>query len=134
MNFLHGRVVSMSEREGLADVSGSILNTRTPEPMLEEGEEVLLCIRTEKVLINPSPSQADNTIKSQLKRIVFRGVDFEVTCEFNDSEIRSVVSATLWDHSLKEGDGVNVGFMSSDVIVFPRREEKDVVRYSVEAV
>jgi len=65
---------------------------------------------------------------------VFRGVDYEVTCGFDESELRAVVSATSWDHSLKEGDVVNAGFLSSDVIVFPRCEEKDVIRYSVEAV
>jgi spermidine/putrescine transport system ATP-binding protein len=134
MNFLHGRVLSMSEREGKAGVSGRAVGTRRSKAVLDKGEEVLLCIRTERVLINPVTSQVENAIDSTLKRIVFRGVDYEVTCRFNESELRAVVSATSWEPSLKEGDAVKVGFMSNDVIVFPRYEEKDVIRYSVEAV
>ncbi|MCK4924198.1 MAG: hypothetical protein KAS61_04440, partial [Spirochaetes bacterium] len=65
---------------------------------------------------------------------VFRGTDYEATCQFDGSEIRSVVGATAWDQSLKEGDNIQVGFKSSDVILFPHSEEKDVIKYSGEAV
>jgi len=67
-------------------------------------------------------------------RIVFRGTDYEATCVFDDSEIRAVVGATAWNRSLKEGDTVYVEFSAADVVVFPSTEEKDIIKYSMEAV
>ncbi len=134
MNFLNGRMVASGAKGGNAEVSGNIIKTRKSKKAVEKGEEILLCVRTERVIINPEKSPVDNIIKTILKRIVFRGTDYEATCIFDDSEIRAVVSATAWDHSLKEEDSVQVGFNASDVIVFPRSEEKDVIKYSVEAV
>ena len=134
MNFLHGIIHSADERGGKAEVAGNRIKTRKLKRGLRSGEEVLICIRVERVLLNPKTTRADNLIKCTLKRIVFRGTDYEATCQFDDSEIRSVVGATVWDHDLKEGDTVQVGFKSSDVILFPRSEEKDVIKYSGEAV
>jgi len=110
------------------------IKTRKLKQGLRSGEVVLICIRVERVLINPKTTQVNNLIQCTLKRIIFRGTDYEATCQFDDSEIRSVVGATSWDRSLKEGDTIQVGFKSSDVILFPRSEEKDVIKYSGEAV
>ncbi|MCK5093576.1 MAG: ABC transporter ATP-binding protein [Spirochaetes bacterium] len=134
MNFLNGRVLSIGEKEGKAEISGNSVRTRKPKTVLNKGDEILLCIRSERVLLNPGKYKPDNVIESRLKRVVFRGVDYEATCEFNGSGIRAVIGTTSWDHSLKEGDVVRVGFNSGDVIVFPGFEEKDVIKYSVEAV
>ena len=134
MNFLNGTVLSMRDREGKVEVSGNTIRTRKPKKVSGGGKEVLLCIRSERVLINPHNSQLDNVIKSRLKRIVFRGTDYEATCIFDESEIRAVVGATVWDHSLREGDSVRVGFNYKDVVMFPIEEERDVIKYSVEAV
>jgi spermidine/putrescine transport system ATP-binding protein len=134
MNFLRGSVVSADEKESLTSVSGRSVRTRKPKKTTGGGEEVLLCIRSERVLLNPENNGIENTIESTLMRIVFRGTDYEATCVFDDSEIRAVVGATAWDHSLREGDMVQVGFSAADVVVFPRTEEKDIIKYSVEAV
>jgi spermidine/putrescine transport system ATP-binding protein len=134
MNFLHGIILSADERGGKAEVAGNRIATRKLKQGLRSGEQALICIRVERVLINPKTTQVDNLIKCTLKRIVFRGTDYEATCQFDDSEIRSVVGATVWDRDLKEGDTVQVGFKSNDVILFPRSEEKDVVKYSGEDV
>ncbi len=134
MNFLHGVILSTDERGGQAEVSSRKIKTRKLKQGLRSGEEVLICIRVERVLINPKTTQVNNLIPCTLKRIVFRGTDYEATCQFDDSEIRSVVGATVWDQSLKEGDDIQVGFKSSDVILFPHSEEKDVIKYSGEAV
>ena len=134
MNFLHGVILSADERGGRAEVSSRKIKTRKLKQGLRSGEVVLICIRVERVLINPKTTQVNNLIQCTLKRIIFRGTDYEATCQFDDSEIRSVVSATAWDRSLKEGDTIQVGFKSSDVILFPRSEEKDVIKYSGEAV
>jgi spermidine/putrescine transport system ATP-binding protein len=134
MNFLHGVVVSGNERIGKVEVSGNKIGTRKLKKGLRSGEKVLICIRVERVLINPKAAKTENLITCNLRRIVFRGTDYEATCQFDDAEIRAVVGATTWDHNLREGDTVQVGFQSNDVILFPSTEEKDVIKYSGEAV
>lgn len=134
MNFMSGRVLSITERGGEVGVSGVTIRTRKTKKDLARGEEVLVCVRSERVLLNPARTQVDNIIGSKLGRIVFRGTDYEATCLFDNSEIRAVVSATQWDHSLKEMDTVQVGFAQGDAVVFPLSEEKDVIKYFLEAV
>ncbi len=134
MNFLSGSMLTTNEGRGKAAVSGRTIQTRKPVKIPVRGDEVLLCIRSERVLISPKNQEVENIIESKLERIVFRGTDYEATCVFDDSEIRAVVGATAWDHSLKEGNTVHVGFNAADVVVFPREEEKDIIKYSVEAV
>jgi len=134
MNFLHGSVLLSNEGGGQATVSGRTIQTRKAKKTMVKGDEILLCIRSERVLLNPKNKDVENIIESKLMRIVFRGTDYEATCIFDDSEIRAVVGATAWDRSLKEGDTVHVGFSAADVVVFPRTEEKEIIKYSVEAV
>lgn len=134
MNFLSGMIESAGEKNAKAVVSGNTISTRKLKQGIRTGEETLLCIRVERVEVNPHDGKVDNIIACTLNRIVFRGTDYEATCQFDDSEIRAVVSATAWDHRLKEGDAINIGFKANDVIVFPKSEEKDIIKYSVEAV
>jgi len=134
MNFLHGSLLSSNESRGQASVSGRTIRTRKPKKITGRKEDVLLCIRSERVLLNPKNKDIENRIESKLMRIVFRGTDYEATCVFDDSEIRAVVGATAWNRSLKEGDTVYVEFSAADVVVFPSTEEKDIIKYSMEAV
>ncbi|MGQ9616781.1 MAG: ABC transporter ATP-binding protein [Spirochaetota bacterium] len=135
MNFLNGKVLSISDSKGEVEVSGITIHTRKPKKKdIQKGEDVLVCVRSEKVVFNPAQEKVENVIKVKLTRIVFRGTDYEATCVFDGSEIRAVVSATQWDYSMREGDTVYVGFAVSDTVVFPSSEEKDVIKYSLEAV
>jgi spermidine/putrescine transport system ATP-binding protein len=134
MNFVDGKVKSTGEHGAKATIAGNLINTRKLRYGLKSEEDVLLCIRVERVVLNTKDPKIDNEIGCTLSRIVFRGTDYEATCQFNGVEIRAVVSATAWDQRLKEGDRIKVGFKASDVVVFPRSEEKDVIKYSVEAV
>jgi ABC-type Fe3+/spermidine/putrescine transport system ATPase subunit len=134
MNFLHGTIKSASEKGARVEVSGNTIGTRKLKQGIRNNEETLLCIRVERVEVNPRDGKIDNKIGCTLKRIVFRGTDYEATCQFDGSEIRAVVSATAWDHRLREGDTIKIGFKSNDVILFPKSEEQDVIKYSVEAV
>jgi spermidine/putrescine transport system ATP-binding protein len=134
MNFLHGTIKKGGEKKAEASVSGHIIETRKLRQGIRTDEEALLCIRVERVHLNPRDGKVENLIPCVLKRIVFRGTDYEATCQFDDAEIRAVVTATTWDHRLKEGDRVKIGFRAEDVIVFPMSEEEDVIKYSVEAV
>jgi spermidine/putrescine transport system ATP-binding protein len=134
MNFIDGKIKSTGERGAKAMIAGNLIDTRKLRHGLKSEEEVLLCIRVERVVLNAKDPKIDNEIDCTLNRIVFRGTDYEATCQFNGVEIRAVVSATVWNQRLKVGDKIKVGFKATDVIVFPRSEEKDVIKYSVEAV
>jgi spermidine/putrescine transport system ATP-binding protein len=134
MNFLHGRIVDADEKGGKAEVSERAIKTGKLKQGFRSGERVLICVRVERVSIRPEDTHIDNRITCTLKRIVFRGTDYEATCQFDDSEIRAVVGATAWDYKLKEGNTVEIGFKTSDVLVFPLVGEKDVIKYTVEAV
>jgi len=134
MNFLHGSVKSGGERGARSVVEGKTIVTRKLRQGLRSNEGALLCVRVERVVLNPRDGTYENVIPCELSRIIFRGTDYEATCLFNGSEIRAVVSATAWDHRLKEGANVNIGFKAEDVIVFPLAEEEDVIKYSAEAV
>jgi len=134
MNFLRGKLSSVSGGGGLVEAGRCALRTREPQKSLSPHEDVLLCVRSEKVFINPVQSELNNIVEANIKRIVFRGMDYEATCAFDDFEVRAFVPAAGWDQRLKVGDRVKVGFKSSDAIVFPLSEEKDIVKYSMEAV
>jgi len=147
MNFLHGTIVESGPRGGAVEIAGRTVRASRPVS-LPKGEKVLICIRTERVQVNPQRSVA-NTLEARLERIVYRGTDYEATCSIGDAgagggagaggdrdraEVRAVVQAVAWNPSLEVGDTVQVAWSDSDVIVFPASEEKDVIKYSVEAV
>jgi len=134
MNFLEGRLKVLHEHETEVEVSKYVVLARRSQKTIQKGDEVVIGIRSEMVLINPPAASVDNLIDAHLSRIVFRGIDYEATCRFNDLEIRSVISATVWDSSLKVGDSVKVGWSLEDVLVYTFQEKRDVIKYSMEAV
>lgn len=134
MNFLHGRLQPTNGASSSIALEGTDkISARAVNGSLDRDAEVIACIRTERVLVN-SLHPGDNVLRGELSRIVFRGTDYEATCRIGNSEIRSVVSSAEWDHSLQEGQVVNLSFNSQDVIVFPRAQERDVVKYTTDAV
>ena len=94
MNFLHGRLVSVGHRPGggragrascTVDLDGTVMSAARlacapdgscPKP----GEEVLVCVRTERVQINPRRC-TEHALQGAVRRVVFRGTDYEATCE-----------------------------------------------------
>jgi ABC-type Fe3+/spermidine/putrescine transport system ATPase subunit len=133
MNFLTGKVKTREGCGGTVEVAGKTARTDKAMGRIAPGDEALVCIRSEKVPVKPGSSKpgtrADNIFAGTVRRIVFRGSDYEVTCGVGGAELRAVVSATLWDGALREGGRVAVGFQSSDVIIFPRSEVRDVFKY-----
>jgi spermidine/putrescine transport system ATP-binding protein len=132
MNFLHGTVRDNDGKTCILDVEGRKV-TANRAVDLGKGAEALVCIRTERVQINPQRS-VENRLSATLSRIVYRGTDYEATCRIGQSEVRAVVQAVAWPIELSLGDTVDVAWSAEDVIVFPREEEKDVIKYSAEAV
>jgi len=133
MNFLRGR---LSAREGptcTVEVEGETIRAGRCPPQVKPGEEVLLSVRTERVQVNPFRA-TEHTVSGTVRRIVYRGTDFEATCSFGAQEIRSVVNAVNWDPKLRQGEQVAIGFAAADVSLFPRTQESEIIQYSTEAV
>jgi spermidine/putrescine transport system ATP-binding protein len=138
MNFLHGRLVSSDGMGCAVDVNGRAVKAARAACLLgggavKPGGDVLVCIRTERVQVNP-PRETEHGIEGTVKRIVYRGTDYEATCAFADQEIRAVVSSVTWDPAVAVGSRVRIGFNAADVSIFPRSEESMIIQYSSEAV
>lgn len=133
MNFIYGQLIAMDQAESTIAVEGHQIKARTPKSNIQKHDHVLICVRTERVQVN-SPQSLENALQAKLTRIVFRGTDYEATCQVGESEIRAVVAAVTWDHAIKVGDAVKIGWNAQDVIVFPSQEEEQIIQYSVEAV
>ena len=134
MNFLEGKLIKENKSESLVEISKYEIWARNSQKKIETGSGVLIGIRSERVSIHPDSSSVDNVVDAVLSRIVFRGMDYEATYEFDNCEIRSVIGATSWDKSLKVGDSVKIGWGSKDCLTYSLNEEKDIIKYSVEAV
>jgi len=135
MNFLHGRLLS-AEGQGLrAKVGGHALRAArsTLGDSASPGEEVLVCVRTERVQVN-SHRETEHEVEGTVRRIVYRGTDYEVTCSMEGQEVRAVVSSVDWNSSLTVDSKARLGFNSADITVFPRAEEQEIVQYTTEAV
>ena len=94
---------------------------------------MLVCIRTERVQVNPLRG-TDHELEAAVKRIVYRGTDYEATCAVAGQEVRAVVSSVSWDPAVAVGSRVRLGFNTADVSVYPRAEESGIIQYSSEAV
>ena len=76
----------------------------------------------------------EHEVEGTVRRIVYRGTDYEVSADLAGQEVRAVVSAVDWDPALKVGAPARLGFNSADITFFPRAEEKEIVQYTTEAV
>ena len=135
MNFLHGHCLPAAGDAFLAEVGGHRLRAsrstvpRTPDA----GDDVLVCIRTERVQVN-SNRGTEHEVEGTVRRIVYRGTDYEVTCDLAGQEVRAVVSAVDWNPELRVGSPTRLGFNGADITFFPHAEEKEIVAYTTEAV
>jgi spermidine/putrescine transport system ATP-binding protein len=147
MNFLHGTMVESGADGCVVEVAGRKVRASRPVS-LSPGEKVLICVRTERVQVNP-PRSVANTLEARLERVVYRGTDYEATCsivgtetdreaahgtQHGGAEVRAVVQAVAWNPSLQLGDPVQVAWSDGDLIIFSAEEEKGVIKYSAEAV
>jgi spermidine/putrescine transport system ATP-binding protein len=129
MNFLSGTLKKAADGESEVLLAEHTIRTCHRHKKIDENGEVLLGVRSEKVAVNPPAGAVENSVPARITRIVFRGVDYEITSVFHDQEIRSVVSATAWDRYLKEGDEVTVGWDADNCLVYSGDEETDVIKY-----
>jgi len=130
MNFLRGR---LGGGQGAVEVEGQRVALPHSPQGLAPGDEVLVCVRTERVLVNPLRA-TEHLFAGTVKRVVYRGTDFEATCSLGGQEIRAVVNSVNWDPAVQVGSQVRIGFAAADVSIFPRREESQIILYSSQAV
>jgi hypothetical protein len=134
MNFLRGRLAAAGGGAAAeVELEGQRIGSRRCPPALRPGEEVLAAVRTERVQLNPQ-RPAEHLLRGAVRRVVYRGTDYEVSCSCGAQEIRAVVSSASWDAGLREGAAVRIGLASQDVLLFPRGEESQIIHYSSEAV
>ena len=131
MNFLQGRLAAADS--GAAEVEGERVAFQRRPPGLASGDEVLVCVRTERVLVNPLRA-TEHLFPGTVKRVVYRGTDYEATCSLGAQEIRAVVNSVNWDPAVQVGSQVKIGFASADVSIFPASEESQIIQYSSQAV
>ena len=136
MNFLRGRALPPADGRPQAEVNGHRLRASRSTVTVAPGTgdaEVLVCIRTERVQVN-SHRGTEHEVEGAVQRVVYRGTDYEVTCDLAGQEVRAVVSAVDWNPDLRVGAKARLGFNSADITLFPRAEEKEIVQYTTEAV
>ena len=97
MNFLRGRLAPDAQEGAAARVGAHTLHaSRSTVAAGAAEKDVLVCIRTERVQVN-SHRRTEHEMPGIVRRIVYRGTDYEVTCSVEDQELRAVVSAVDWD-------------------------------------
>jgi spermidine/putrescine transport system ATP-binding protein len=133
MNFLRGRLIEASGGSGTVELEGQKVACGRCPPGLGPGQEALACVRTERVQLNPL-RPTEHLLQGAVKRVVYRGTDYEATCSFGAQEIRAVLNSVNWDPAVRLGSEVRIGFGSQDVSVFPRSEETEIIQYSSAAV
>jgi spermidine/putrescine transport system ATP-binding protein len=133
MNFLRGRLAAGEGGPGAAQVEGERVSFQRSPPGLAAGDGVLACVRTERVLVNPL-RPTEHLFPGKVKRVVYRGTDYEATCSFGAQEIRAVVNSVNWDPKVQVGSQVKIGFAAADVSIFPASEESQIIQYSSQAV
>jgi hypothetical protein len=85
------------------------------------------------VQLNPLRA-TEALLPAVVRRVVYRGTDYEATCSLGLQEIRAVVNSVSWDPEVRVGSQVSIGFGSADVLLFPKAEESQIVQYSTQAV
>jgi spermidine/putrescine transport system ATP-binding protein len=133
MNFLRGRLTRAGGGSATVQIEGLAISCSRCPPGLSAGEEALACVRTERVQLNPLRA-TEHLLPGVMRRVVYRGTDYEATCSCGEQEIRAVVNSVNWDPEVRVGSQVRIGFMSADVTLFPRSEESQIVQYSSQAV
>ena len=128
MNFMAG-VVREEEKDTMkVDVRGHEIICRKGMYDIRPGGEVLICVRPEKVHINPERKMT-NRLPSVLKRIVFRGNDFEVKATVGNKEIRAVMDHNGWKRIQDVKENIAACWDIDDSIVFPLEMRDDLIAY-----
>ncbi|RLE54739.1 MAG: hypothetical protein DRJ40_10075 [Thermoprotei archaeon] len=74
-NFLHGKVVEVINNEVTIELATDtyVKARKTPDQVLNIGDQVTLAIRPEYIKVSREPPTADNVVKGYIKESVFLG-------------------------------------------------------------
>jgi len=118
MNFLEGKVISSTNGEVKVKMDEYEVYCEKNDNNYNPGDDVLVCVRPEKVLINPDSKQV-NEVKCKLIRVIFRGDDYEITTRLSGNELKSSVSVVEWGKKHSPGEVITMGWDISNSIVYP---------------
>ncbi len=130
MNFLDGQVVHWGEDTVIIDVQGEqIISSRLMETF-SPGDSVVACIRPEKICLgtmleNDFQIRFENHFQALVHRVVFRGVDYEITLRFGQTDIRLIESVSGFrSKKIDVGSQVFIGFQKEDIMVFSKEPQE----------
>ena len=128
MNFIEWVVTK--RRADIIEVNAlnSMLTCKAGNYDINPDEQVLICIRPEKVHINAGGKQ-ENEITPVLKRIIFRGNDYEVRATIGETELRAVMDHQDLKKIGEDSKSINASWDIEDAIVFPIYMKEDLIGY-----
>ena len=128
MNFIEGVVTERRENIIKVNALNSVLTCKAGNYDINPDEQVLICIRPEKLHINARGKQ-DNEIKPVLKRIIFRGNDYEVRAIIGETELRAVMDHQGLKKIGEDSKSISASWDIDDAIVFPIYMKEDLIGY-----
>jgi spermidine/putrescine transport system ATP-binding protein len=128
MNFLEGEVLGTRAGTTRLRVFGREVSCRNKRYEVGKGAKALVCVRPEKLYVNPERTMR-NQIEAKLKRVVFRGDEFEIKSAVGDLEIRAVVDHKAWKRLGALRPDLRVGWDTGDAIMFPMVMRSDIISY-----
>lgn len=126
MNFLNAKVIEKSGDLIKLDISGQTVSCKSCSKNFNIGEDVLFCIRPEKVHINPK-GKVDNIISSRLIRVIYRGNNLEIRSSIKDLEFRAISESKTWDSSNTIGESINFGWGIEDALIYPMEMKENIL-------
>ncbi|TFG60275.1 MAG: ABC transporter ATP-binding protein [Spirochaetales bacterium] len=129
MNFLHGAYAGDEDGVDVIQLGDTVVKGKKRRYTYSGREEVLVCLRSEDIVISGQAGM-QNKISAVVKRVVFRGADYEIGCALkNGDELRCVVSASMMDSAFAPGAPVTLGCDDANVITFPKSQGRDILDY-----
>ena len=128
MNFIEGVVTKRHADIIEVNALNTMLICKAGNYDINPDEQVLICIRPEKLHINAGGKQ-DNEITPVLKRIIFRGNDYEVRAIIGETELRAVMDHQGLKKIGEDSKSINASWDIEDAIVFPIYMKEDLIGY-----
>jgi spermidine/putrescine transport system ATP-binding protein len=126
MNFLKAKVIGKSDNLIKLNISGQAVTCKSCNGDFNIGDDVLFCIRPEKVHINPK-DKVENIISSKLVRIIYRGNNLEIRTAMEDLEFRAISESKTWDNTHVIGENINFGWGVEDALIYPMDTKENIL-------
>jgi ABC-type Fe3+/spermidine/putrescine transport system ATPase subunit len=128
MNFFDGEVVDKGTDRLTVQVADQKVLCAHSDHSVKAGDAVVVCVRPEKVHLNPQRT-LKNELQTRIRRIIFRGNEYEIRALLGAFELRAIFECKRWDRTQAVGDPIRVGWEPEDSVVFPAEMKKDIIAY-----